>query len=206
MTLRGRVFVMLSLAALLGVAALLWRRATEADPLLYTIPVGAVSNLYSSNPDYRDPMALDQRGGHAFVVLTSGIALVDTRAGRIPRTLPIGPGSATVLAPDNRTGQIIGIGGPVSVLDARSGGLVSTAHVPVYPVDVAVVVLNSGGLVRGPDPWTWVPSWLRQHIWFLQPHRNRHRHLLALTASASFSTASSFIDMPASISVLDPTR
>ena len=50
-----------------------------------------------------------------------------------------------------------------------------------------VVVLTVGGQVPIPDPWSWLPPWLRRRLPFLPPHPTALRTL------------------PPSVSVLDVT-
>jgi len=78
-----------------------------------------------------------------------------------------------VLAP--RTGRAIvvdDVTARVSVLDARSGAILHTIHVGPEPVAAlvderaghALVISLGGGTEQAPDPWAWVPSWLRRRL------------------------------------------
>jgi DNA-binding beta-propeller fold protein YncE len=82
----------------------------------------------------------------------------------------------------------------VSVLDARRGAILSSAAAGWGPVAVAAdertghaFVTNAGGVMRVPDFWGRVPSWVRGWLPFL-PH-------------PSFRTR----PVPASVSVIDAT-
>ncbi len=79
----------------------------------------------------------------------------------------------TQAAPIDDNGVAAGPGW-VNVLGARTGALLRWVSVGVNPTAVAVdarsgrvVVVNAGGAVPRPDPWAWMPAWLRQHVPFL---------------------------------------
>jgi DNA-binding beta-propeller fold protein YncE len=63
----------------------------------------------------------------------------------------------------------------LEVVDERTGALVRTVPVGLAPYDVALdgpagraLVFNAGGgTMRVPDPWGWVPPWLRRVLPFL---------------------------------------
>jgi DNA-binding beta-propeller fold protein YncE len=66
--------------------------------------------------------------------------------------------------------------GSVSLLDARTGEVVRQVATGPIPLAVAVderrgraVVTNAGGTAAAPDPWAWVPSWLRERMHGLIP-------------------------------------
>jgi hypothetical protein len=83
----------------------------------------------------------------------------------------------------------------VSLLDARTGEVVRQVATGPIPLAVAVderrgraVVTNAGGTTAAPDPWAWLPSWLRKRMHGLIPAPSRLRAL------------------PGSVSVVDTRR
>jgi DNA-binding beta-propeller fold protein YncE len=123
--------------------------------------------------------------------------MLDSHTGALVRVVRVGAGPFA-LAADRRAGRIVvaswgqpvdprtwywsldvvgrPTAGSVSLLDARTGDVVCQVATGPIPVAVAVdehrgraVVTNSGGTAAAPDPWAWVPSWLRDHTHGLKP-------------------------------------
>ena len=86
--------------------------------------------------------------------------------------------------------------GSLQVVDEHTGAVVRTVPVGMAPFIVAldgparrVLVFNmGGGTVRVPDPWSWVPPWLRRVLPFLPPGVSRTR------------------SVPASVTIIDTSR
>jgi DNA-binding beta-propeller fold protein YncE len=111
--------------------------------------------------------------------------VVDSRRGHLIVTIP---GDDDRAAASTTPGR-------VAVLDERTGTLLRSIVVGPAPVSVAVddatghiVVLTVGGQVPVPDPWRWLPPWLRHRLSFLPPRTSAVR------------------TVPPSVSVLDVTR
>jgi DNA-binding beta-propeller fold protein YncE len=172
---------------------------TRTGALVHTVAVGR-----PSNPGI---VVVDERCGRAFITngLAGTVSVLDARQAVVVRTVAIGPhlGALTV---DQRRGRVVVVGagtvsggtatrpGRVSVLDARRGAILSSAAAGWGPVAVAAdertghaLVTNAGGVMRVPDFWGRVPSWVRGWLPFL-PH-------------PSFRTR----PVPASVSVIDAT-
>jgi YVTN family beta-propeller protein len=144
-------------------------------------------------------VAVDDRTGRVFVAQSgaAGVAILDSRTGALVRVVRVGAGPFA-LAADRRAGRIVvaswgqpvdprtwywspdAAGGPtagsVSLLDARTGDMVRQVATGPIPLAVAVderrghaEVTNAGGTAAAPDPWAWVPSWLRQRTQGLIP-------------------------------------
>jgi DNA-binding beta-propeller fold protein YncE len=134
------------------------------------------------------------------------VSVLDARRGIVVRTAAVGV-LPYALAVDERRERVVALSlgtisagaatspGQVSMLDARSGAILSSAAAGWGPIAVAVdertghaFVANAGGAMRIPDFWGRVPSWIRGWLPFL-PH-------------PSFRTR----PVPASVSVIDTTR
>jgi len=84
----------------------------------------------------------------------------------------------------------------LEVVDERTGTLVRTVPVGMAPYFVALdgparraLVFNAGGgTVQAPNPWGWVPPWLRSALPFL-PRGTPQTHT-----------------MPASVTIIDTSR
>jgi DNA-binding beta-propeller fold protein YncE len=142
--------------------------------------------------------------------------MLDSHTGALVRVVRVGAGPVA-LAADRRVGRIVvaswgqpvdprtwywspdAVGKPtagsVSLLDARTGDVVRQVATGSIPVAVAVderrgraVVINAGGTAVAPDPWAWMPSWLRDRTHGLIPARPGPRAL------------------PGSVSVVDTRR
>jgi YVTN family beta-propeller protein len=147
---------------------------TTTGRVLYTIPT----------PPYAG-VVVDSQAGRFFVVTTNTVGTYDTRHGRLVHALTFGPKPLPpwpdemiaplflVLAP--RAGRAIvmdDITARVSVLDVHSGTILHTIHVGPQPVAAlvderaghALVISLGGGTEQAPDPWAWVPSWLRERL------------------------------------------
>ncbi len=154
---------------------------------LRTLPGPAISTPF---PTY--PIVVDERSGHVLLANpgTGIIDVIDGMNGRLLHTTPTGPnltgvaldrGSgrlfATSIGPINRVRQPVGEG-RLWVVDARTGAVLRTLPVGVAPFVVALdaharraLVLSSGGApVAAPDPWGWLPPWLRRALPFLPQH------------------------------------
>lgn len=145
----------------------------------------------------------------------SSISMLDTRSGAIVRTVPIPatdpPATIATIAVDAPRDRVFVLSqgpqasaqpgqpavfagdGHLYVFDARSDALLRTLPTGVGPVALGVdegtghvVVLDAGGTVAVPDPWSWVPSWMRHATPFLTVARKRN--------------------VPSSVQVLDPSR
>ncbi len=137
-------------------------------------------------------LTVDPRSGQLYVTGDTTLRVVDGPSGHVLRAVPFvntaGPSGATgAVAVDPARGRVFvtqaapvddnGVAagaGWVNVLDAGSGALLRRVSVGVNPAAVAVdgrtgrvVVVNAGGAVLRPDPWAWMPAWLRQHVPFL---------------------------------------
>ncbi len=134
-------------------------------------------------------LTVDPRTGQLYVTGDTTLRVVDGPSGHILRAVPfagatgttdaaaVDPARARVFvtqaAPIDDNGVAAGPGW-VNVLDARSGAFLRRVSVGVNPAAVAVdahtgrvIVVNAGGAVLRPDPWAWMPAWLRQRVPFL---------------------------------------
>jgi len=115
----------------------------------------------------------------------AGVA-IDEQSGRI---------LVTTLGPIDRMHGPTGAGS-LQVVDERTGALVRTVPVGMAPYVVALdgparraLVFNmGGGTVRVPDPWGWMPPWLRRALPFLPRATSRTR------------------TVPASVTIIDTSR
>jgi DNA-binding beta-propeller fold protein YncE len=134
-------------------------------------------------------LVVDERSGR-IVELPGGGATVNIRdgtTGRLLHTVTVGS-NPTGVAIDEQNGRIFvtTLGptdqmrgttgtGSLEVVDERTGTLVRTVPVGMAPYFVALdgparraLVFNAGGgTVRVPNPWSWVPPWLRRVLPFL---------------------------------------
>jgi len=145
----------------------------------------------------------------------SSISLLDARSGALIRTVPIPatdtPATMVTMAVDDRRDRVFVLSpgpqdsaspgqptvfagdGHLYVFDAHSGALLRTLPTGVGPVAMGiddgtghVVVLDAGGTVAVPDPWGWMPGWVRHAVPFLTVPRMHN--------------------VPSSVHVLDPAR
>ena len=132
-------------------------------------------------------LVADERTGRVFLAdeHTGTITMLDAASGRVLRTVTVAPtiasggvlvdqGSGRLIVssagPLDSAGNVTGMGS-VSVLDGRSGAIVRTEPVGANPGSIfvdrgagRVVVVNQGGPADLPDPWRWMPPWLRRII------------------------------------------
>lgn len=136
--------------------------------------VGGISHGSPSTAPLHLPLvvAMDSRTGRTFVAGSGGnmpgfddVSILDTRLGRILRSVPI-PGAVRGIAINERIGRVFiltdvafpkrgGIGN-VTVFDSRSGIVLHTVPVGVHPVWIAVdrhagrvLVVNQGMTING---------------------------------------------------------
>ncbi len=166
---------------------------------LRTVPVGRVpaEMLLDQrvNRLFVMSMAMDDSQGRAFVANSPAgtVSMLDIRRGVVLKTIAVGA-HPVMLAVDERRGRLVCIGigslragsatspGRISVLDIRSGAVLSSATIGWGPTAMALdermgraLIANVGGVVRLPDTWAWVPSWLRGRLPFLPPPASRTR-------------------------------
>ncbi len=132
--------------------------------------------------------------GRFFVVNSNSVTIRAIADGRLVRTLlfspkPIPPGVDEVVAHlsvalDERSGRALVTNydtATVTTLDTRTGAVLHTTHVATAPVAAlidqraghALVMSLGGGAQQVPDPWRWMPSWLRRRVSFLPLPRHR---------------------------------
>jgi len=155
--------------------------------LISTVAVGR-----SSSPGV---VAIDDSHGRAFVANspTGTVSMLDIRRGVVLKTIAVGA-HPIMLAVDERRERLVCIGigplsagsatspGRMSVLDVRSGAILSSATIGWGPTAMALdermgraFIANVGGVMRLPDTWVWIPSWLRGRLPFLPPLTSRTR-------------------------------
>jgi DNA-binding beta-propeller fold protein YncE len=126
-------------------------------------------------------VVVDGRDGRAFMINRPAgtVSVLDARRGIVVRTVAAGV-LPYALAVDERRGRVVVVSmgtvssgaatspGRVSLLDARSGAILSSAAAGWGPIAVAVdertehaFVANAGGVMRVPDFWGRVPAWIR---------------------------------------------
>ncbi len=162
--------------------------------------------------------AFDDRNGRLFVLVQpmtaayvpigrGSVTMLDARRGTTLRMVAVGvdPVAVTVDAARGRVlvlnhgttrrGSPALADGSVSVLDARTGTLRATIPVDADPVALAVddrtgrvIVVTGPTTVLAPDPWGWLPPWIRQHLPFV------------------LGAATLLRLVPAAVRALDPTR
>jgi len=173
---RGHLYDTKELA---GVAfAVVWRRP---DPT----PLGQ-RTIWATTTQTIDhyPVALDERSGLVDMAGFNGQTgdIFDGTSGRFLRGTPV-PGDLEAIA-DDATGRVLVVvghpraspGGPVAgatalcVLDGMTGQLRrvlplgASTHARLYldePAHRALALLDGSPHVPRPDPWGWVPAWLR---------------------------------------------
>ena len=137
---------------------------------------------------------MDEHSGRVFAVAPDAgmVRVLDGWSGQVLRTVRLATDLAG-MAIDSHRGRLIvtapGDGdravappGRVMVLDGRTGALLRSIGLGAAPVSVAVdeatghvVVLTSGGRAPVPDPWSWLPPWLRRRLPFLPPRPSTWR-------------------------------
>ncbi len=137
-------------------------------------------------------LAVDERRGQIYATSNVGLSVVDEQTGQA-RLLPAVGASVGPVAVDEQRDRVLVAhtnpsdltgestqAGRVSVLDPDRGTVLKTLPVGVAPVAIALdtsagraVVVNAGGVVPAPTPWDWLPSWLRQHIPWLDSSATR---------------------------------
>lgn len=177
----GRVFVGAG-----GVVTVLDARSGEA---LGTTRVPGLINGVAIDPS---PVR-GEPDGRVFVATTHGLSVLDARDGRGQATLLAGEAVGAVAVDTRRHHLLVAPGAPsdgtttaggasvIRVTDEHSGATLRAIAVGMAPVAVAVdarsgrgVAVNAGGWVAVPDPWRWVPGWLRAHLpWFAPGARTR---------------------------------
>jgi len=172
-----------------------------------TVQVGIAGG---ANPD----AVLDERHDRLIVAsavyttpaapgMAGRVTVLDARSGALQCTVTVGDAPSIVaLDPSRERAFVLNTGvsqrrrqaereGSVTVLDTRTGTILSTLPAGVAPdgltVDTVtghVIVLSQGGTIVPPDRWSWVPAWLRNRLLFLSskggsPHAQLAR-LIAL--------------------------
>jgi DNA-binding beta-propeller fold protein YncE len=161
--------------------------------------IGTVGTGVTAQPWLRPQpwLVVDEHSGR-IVELPGGGATVNIRDGtteRLLHTVTVGSNPAgvaideqngcifvTTLGPTDQMRGPTGTGS-LEVVDERTGTLVRTVPVGMAPYFVALdgpagraLVFNAGGgTVRVPNPWSWVPPWLRRVLPFLPPGVPRTR-------------------------------
>lgn len=181
-------------------AALSFLNARSGN-VVRTIPVGWLANT----------PVVDERNGHVLARTQSAILIFDARTGVALRTIPVpldpsdvasgvaigdhhGRLFVTSLGPLDAAGNPTDTGS-LSVIDERAGRVLRTIPVGLDPFQVLVdmrtgraLVFNGGGALRQPDPWGWMPVWLRRRLPFVPQAAPAPRTI------------------PASMSIIDTTR
>jgi len=139
------------------------------------------------------PVAVDERSGLIDVAGFNGrtVDAFDGASGRFRRGTPV-PGDPEAIAVDDATGRVLVVvghqgassGGPVAgatalcALDGATGRLRrvlplgASTGARLYldvPAHRALVLLDGAPRVPRPDPWGWVPAWLRARLPFVPP-------------------------------------
>jgi len=119
-------------------------------------------------------VAVDDRTGHAFVISVGGIVtMVDTRTGRAHGLALAGGFFGHVVVDSVRGRAFVDTedaatqAGGVAVFDTHTGSLLRTIPLDVTPRFMGIDeqsgrVVVAGDLQTVPDPWGWVPRWMRQ--------------------------------------------
>jgi len=148
-------------------------------------------------------------GGGVVEMIPTGsgrLLILDARSGALVHTITTGPGT-TAMAVDTRrghvfvasTGAITPAGayagpGTLTVVDERRGTIVRRIPVNVNPTALTfdeqtqhlfIAYQGSPLISPTPDPWTWMPAWLRRRLPFV-PH-GASRSPTASTASGGIS-------------------
>ncbi len=139
---------------------------TRRGRVLHTLALAEPPLLWTS----------DGPSGHTFFGARNDVVVRDARTGQVLRVLPL-PMAPDDLAFDHKTDRLFVVNATldrVDVLNAANGDVERTIHVESHPSSLAidstmghVFVATQGGRVGIPDPWRWVPPWLRSRIPFL---------------------------------------
>ncbi len=130
-----------------------------------------------------DTVAADARAGRAYFADSEHglVRVLDMRHDRPLRTIQLTDANVDfdiALAADTRAARayVAAGGDTLTVLDAGSGAVRRTLYVGpelgAVAVDEAtghVIALSAGGRERVPDPWGWLPAWLRRLLPFVPP-------------------------------------
>ncbi len=150
-----------------------------------------VRTTFSTQTIAHYPVAVDERSGLIYVAGFNGrtVDAFDGASGRFRRSIPV-PGDPEAIAVDDATGQVLVVVGHQS---ASSGGLIAGAtalcaldgatgrlrrvlplgastRARLYldePAHRALVLLDGGPFTPRPDPWGWIPAWLRARLPFV---------------------------------------
>ncbi len=139
------------------------------------------------------PVAVDERSGLIYMAGFNGrtVDAFDGTSGRFRRGTPV-PGDPEAIAVDDATGRVLVVvghqsassGGPVAgvttlcALDGATGrlrralplGMSTGARLYLdSSAHRALVLLDGGPRVPRPDPWGWLPAWLRARLPFVSP-------------------------------------
>jgi len=150
-----------------------------------------VRTTFSTQTIAHYPVAIDGRSGLIDVAGFNGrtVDTFDGTSGRFRRSIPV-PGDPEAIAVDDATGRALVVvghqrassGGLVAgatalcVLDGTTGrlrrvlplGMSTRARLYLDgPAHRALVLLDGGPHVPQPDPWGWVPAWLRARLPFV---------------------------------------
>lgn len=150
----------------------------EQDGRVFVTTLGAITLSTPVRFGLGAVVTLDARTGavvrRSIVGIAPGPLIVDARHRHV---LVVTVGTAD--SAGNPAGP-----GAVAVLDARSGVVQRTVAVGIAPGDIALdaragraLVLNFGGTVAAPDPWSWLPQGLRRRAPFLPQSGARTRTL-----------------------------
>lgn len=138
---------------------------------------------------------VDTRSGRLTVETKAGPRVLDGRTGMVIRVPTAGQDAyPTVMDPRRGQALVITYGtfdygnndvpvvtspGRANLIDQRRGTVLWSAPLNT-PIDAVLdestgqaLVLDAGGLVRAPDPWGWMPSWLRRRLPFIPPPGTR---------------------------------
>ncbi len=154
-----------------------------------------ISTVAVGSPSSPGGVAIDGSYGRAFVANSPAgtVSMLDVRRGVVRKTIAVGA-HPVMLAVDERRRRLVCISasllsagsatspGRMSVLDVRSGAVLSSVTIGWGPTAVALdermgraLIANVGGVMRLPDTWAWVPPWLRGWLPFLPPPESRTR-------------------------------
>ncbi len=134
------------------------------------------------------PVAIDERSGAVYVAGFNGhtVDVFDGVSGRLRRSAPV-PGAPEAIAVDDATGRVLVVVGhqralpqgtaagatALCALDGATGRLrrvlplAVSAHARLYldgRARRALVLLDGVPRARQPDPWRWLPAWLRARL------------------------------------------
>ncbi len=124
-------------------------------------------------------IALDDTTNHVFVAdpLSDSLSVLDAATGRILRTIAIGTMPVQIASDPSRHRLLVITGGgrnaksTIVVVDTRNSTVLRTIPLE-QPASLLAVDTLSGHLLLSafslqpalPDPWNWLPSWLRTRI------------------------------------------